>query len=97
MAIKEGTVTNVNCPSVQCTQTRVKRQKDVAKELESQGGEDVDGANVNPQLDQGEVMGRETVEGVVGSELADRYFWLVEKRAMENSMPSVAQFIAESS
>jgi hypothetical protein len=89
LAIKEGNVESVACPSVTCTKRRVDRQNRV-REPGLDGGklEGTDtGAEAKDGAGQGSAGGEvelRLVEEVVGVELRERLEWLKRKKRVEN-------------
>ncbi|KAH8077783.1 hypothetical protein HD553DRAFT_165373, partial [Filobasidium floriforme] len=89
LAIKEGNVESVACPSVTCTKRRVDRQNRVREPALGGGkleGTDT-GAEAKDRAGQGSAGGEvelRLVEEVVGVELRERLEWLKRKKRVEN-------------
>ena len=89
MAIKEGNVESVACPSVTCTKRRVDRQNRV-REPALDGGK-LEGMDSGVEAKEGAGQGLaggevelRLVEEVVGVELRERLEWLKRKKRVEN-------------
>lgn len=94
LAIKEGSIENVACPSIECVRKRAKREAAVRP---------MDTLNVEVKVDDGiapkaereregekvDEVELELVEKVVGRLMSERLRWLREKRRVENGKPSI--------
>jgi E3 ubiquitin-protein ligase RNF14 len=75
LAIREGTLSNVACPSFDCTKARVKRDQDRAENPTQQ----------TPDAgDPTDYVGDDLLSKVVGDVLAERFKRLKEKKRVEN-------------
>jgi hypothetical protein len=89
LAIKEGNVESVACPSVTCTKRRVDRQNRVREP--ALDGAKLEGTDVGVEAKEGAGQGLaggevelRLVEEVVGVELRERLEWLKRKKRVEN-------------
>lgn len=91
LAVREGAVEGVACPGWECVKGRVKAQQQQGEVVGAETTETVKverGQGVEAAADA-EVGGEEEIQmdlvrEVVGTELADRYKWLKEKKRVEN-------------
>lgn len=84
LAIKEGSIENVACPSIECVKKRAKRD---AANRPSDTPVVIDVKIDQVPASTGEVeVELELVEKVVGREMSERLKWLREKRRVENGM-----------